>query len=303
MDGAAFIGSGAARLGTQTVRGGALCKSAFAGRSMYAAPVTVARGQVKRGQVQMNLFDRFFRVVRANLNSAVSSIEDPEKVIEQTVNDMGNDLAKLRQAYAEISATQKRLERQKQQAEATSGEWYKRAQLALKKGDEELAREALVRKQQQDEIATSLANQMGAMADNTTKLYESMQQLEGKISEARLKKDQYVARARTAKTSQKVNEMLSNTQVSGAMESFERMKDKVEELETKADVTRELAAGKTGTDVSLENRFAALEKGGAVEDELSKMKKGMKGSSTPFLMPSNPAVDAEMDKLKREQGL
>jgi len=254
-----------------------------------------------RGTVSMNLVDRFFRVVRSNINSLISSVEDPEKIISQTVTDMQADLVKVRQAYAEVNATTKRLEKQKQQADATANEWLKRAQLALTKGDEGLAREALLRKKQQEEISTSLGAQLGSMQENVAKLYNSMQQLEAKISEARLKKDQYIARARTAKTSQKVNDMLGNVSTSGALDAFERMKEKVEQLETQAEVSREISAGSTGTDPSLESRFRALETG-TVDDELQKMKNQMKGQS-PFVLPPNPAIDAEIERMKREQGL
>ena len=102
-------------------------------------------------QLRMNMVDRFFRVVKSNLNNVLSSLEDPEKVLEQAVNDMNGDLVKIRQSYAEVSATQKRMEKQKEQAQASADDWYKRAQLALAKNDEELAREALSRRNTQME--------------------------------------------------------------------------------------------------------------------------------------------------------
>jgi hypothetical protein len=102
--------------------------------------------------LKMNLADRFFRVVKSNVNSILGGLEDPEKILEQAVNDMQNDLVKIRQSYAEISATQKRMEKQKEQASNLADEWYKRAQLALSKNDDELAREALSRRQIQTTI-------------------------------------------------------------------------------------------------------------------------------------------------------
>lgn len=249
----------------------------------------------------MNLFDRFFRVVRANLNQAVSGMEDPEKVLNQTVTDMQNDLVKVRQAYAEVSATQKRIERQREQAMSTSNEWRKRAQLALQKGEEDLAREALTRKKAADEQEASFTSQLQGMKANTEKLFASMQQLEGKISEAKSKKDQYVARARTAKTSQKVNDMLSNVGTSSGLEAFERMKTKVEELEVKADVSRELSAGGPA-DASLESKFKALESD-SVEDELQKMKGQISGSAEPFKLSGSssrdPDVENELERMKK----
>lgn len=253
----------------------------------------------RRLQPQMNLFDRFFRVVRANLNQAVSGLEDPEKLLNQTVADMQNDVVKVRQAYAEVSASLKRIERQREQATITSNEWKKRAQLALQKGEEDLAREALTRKKLADEQETSLGSQINGMKANVDKLYSSMQQLEGKIGEAKSKKDQYVARARTAKTSAKVNDMLSNVSTSGGLEAFERMKTKVEELEVKADVSRDMSIG-GAADASLENKFKALESD-SVEDELQKMKGQIGGSNTPFKLSGavDPDVENELERMKK----
>lgn len=266
------------------------------GRPITTMPIRRSRSTTTT--IQMNLFERFFRVIRANVNQAVSGMEDPEKILNQTVVDMQGDVVKVRQAYAEVSATLKRIERQREQAVITSSEWKKRAQLALQKGEEDLAREALTRKKMADEQDSSLSQQITGMKANVEKLYGSMQELESKISEAKSKKDQYVARARTAKTSAKVNDMLSNVSTSGGLDAFERMKSKVEELEVKADVSRELSLGGTA-DVSLESKFKALESD-SVEDELEKMK-GQLGGNTPFKLTGkvDPDVEGELEKMKR----
>lgn len=276
--------------------------SSFTGRSLSISRLSAVRRArpqtASRSIIQMNLFERFFRVVRANVNQAVSGLEDPEKILNQTVSDMQTDLVKVRQAYAEVSATLKRIERQREQAAVTSTEWKKRAQLALQKGEEDLAREALTRKKTADEQEASLAAQIDGMKANVDKLYTSMQQLEMKISEAKAKKDQYVARARTAKTSAKVNDMLSNVATSGGLEAFERMKTKVEELEVKADVSRDLSLG--GADSSLESKFKALESD-SVDDELQKMKGQISGTGTPFKLSGSrdPDVENELERMKK----
>jgi phage shock protein A len=79
------------------------------------------------------LFDRIVRVITSNVNNLIKSMEDPEKIIEQAVIDMQNDLIKIRQSYAEVSATQKRMEKQLEQAQSAAADWYRRAQLALQK--------------------------------------------------------------------------------------------------------------------------------------------------------------------------
>lgn len=265
----------------------------------------------------MNMMDRFFRVVKSNVNSVLSNLEDPEKVLDQAVNDMQTDLVKIRQNYAEISATQKRMEKQKKDAETLSADWYKRAQLALGKGDEELAREALSRRQIQADIAEGITKQMTLQATAIEKLYSSMQQLEVKITDAKRQKDSMVARARTAKTSVQVNDMLNSigSGASNSMDAFERMKAKVETLEAKAEVAGELAASSAGS--SMEERFKLLEGGSAIDDELAALKRQLPGGvgvaeaeiaalppmAQGFSEPANKSeLDLEYERLKRELG-
>ena len=264
--------------------------------------------------LQMNIADRFFRVVKSNVNSLLSNLEDPEKILDQAVNDMQNDLVKIRQSYAEISATQKRMEKQKEQAVKMGDEWYKRAQLALSKNDEELAREALSRRQIQVTIAEDLQKGMSTQGAAIDKLYTSMTQLDAKILDAKRQKDTYVARARTAKTSVQVNDMLSSMSGAGSnsMEAFERMKVKVENLEAQAEVAGELAASSSGSaSPNMEDRFKALEGSSMVDDELERMRRQLPGSvnyeAPKPVMSLPPAAmseaDIEYEKLKKELGM
>ena len=101
----------------------------------------------------MGLFDRVSRLLRANVNDMVSKAEDPEKILEQAVMDMQEDLVQLRQAVASAIANQKRTEQQYNKSMADANSWQSKAQLALQKGDEDLAREALVRKKNYSETA------------------------------------------------------------------------------------------------------------------------------------------------------
>lgn len=232
----------------------------------------------------MGLFDRIWRVIRANINSLVSGAEDPEKILEQTVTDMQNDLVKLRQAVAQAIATQKRTERQCDQAQSTADEWYRRAQLALQKGQENLAREALTRRKSYQETATAMKVQVEQQKQIVEKLKQNMRQLEHKISEAKVKKNMYIARARSAKASEKLNEMLGSVNTGNALSAFERMEEKVMQLEAKSEAIAEL-----GTD-SLEKQFASLEGGNDIEAELEAMKAEMlPGGTSPGLPPTKDA--------------
>ncbi|GAB4196471.1 MAG: PspA/IM30 family protein [Coleofasciculaceae cyanobacterium] len=249
----------------------------------------------------MGLIDRFLRVFRANLNSLIGQAEDPEKVLEQAVEDMQQDLIQLRQAVAQAIATQKRTERQAAQAETTAQEWYNRAQLALSNGDDNLAREALTRRKSYQETAKAMRDQLVQQSGVVSKLKENMRTLESKISEAKTKKDLYIARARSAQASQKINEMLGNMGTGTALSAFERMEEKVMQLEAQSEAIAELGSSE------LEKKFAALEGGDEVETELAAMKANLISGAQSAKLPSsqtssvkNPEIEAELKTLRSE---
>jgi phage shock protein A len=214
----------------------------------------------------MGLIDRILRVIRANLNALIGSAEDPEKILEQTVTDMQEDLIQLRQAVAQAIATQKRTQRQASQAKGTADEWYRRAQLALQQGNEALAREALTKRKSYQETAEAMQAQVEQQKTVVDRLKKDMQTLESKISEAKTKKDMYIARARSAQASVRLNEMMGGVNTSNSLSAFERMEEKVLQLEAQSQAVAEL-----GTD-DLEKRFASLESGNDIDSELAAMK-------------------------------
>jgi phage shock protein A len=215
----------------------------------------------------MGLFERVSRIIRANLNALISSAEDPEKILNQTIQDMAEDHYQMRQAVAQAIAAQKRLERQYEQAQQSAEEWHRRAELALRNNNEALAREALVRKKTFVETAQSLKRQLDEQTRQVEMLKTNMTKLESKIAEAKTKKDMLIARARAAKASQQINQVIGRVDPSSAFAAFERMEEKVNALEAQSAAVAELAAD------SLEQQFAALEAGGAdVDQELRLLK-------------------------------
>lgn len=256
----------------------------------------------------MGLFDRLSRVVRANLNDLVSKAEDPEKVLEQALVDMQEDLVQLRQAVARSIATQKRTEQQYNKNLQDANTWQQRAQLALSKGDENLAREALVRKKSYADTAATLKQQLDGQLAQVEGLKRNLIALESKISEAKTKKDMLKARASAAKASEQLQSTISNIGTSSAMGAFERMEEKVLELEAKSQAAYEL----TGSD--LEGKFRALEAGGDVDLELEAMKRQLTGGSVsqealpaaqeqpakPSDAPANSVIDAELEDLRSQ---
>jgi phage shock protein A len=252
----------------------------------------------------MGLFDRVSRVVRANLNAAVSSAEDPEKILEQAIIDMQEDLVQLRQAVATAIASQKRVQQQQAQAQSEADSWQRRAQLALQKGDENLAREALSRKKVQAETATALKSQLDQQTATVDTLKRNLIALEGKISEAKTKKDMLRARAQAAKANEQLQKTVGSLGTSSAMSAFERMEEKVLQMEARSQAAADLA----GAD--LESQFAALESGGDVDAELAAMKAQLVGGAPnqaqlPSSQPASSAprdatVDAELEALKQQ---
>ncbi|MBD1911006.1 MULTISPECIES: PspA/IM30 family protein [unclassified Leptolyngbya] len=254
----------------------------------------------------MGLFDRVSRVVRSNLNAAVSAAEDPEKILEQALIDMQEDLVQLRQAVASAIASQKRMQQQYNQAQTESNNWQQRAQLALQKGDENLAREALTRRKTQTEMATSLKTQLDQQSATVDTLKRNLIALEGKISEAKTKKDMLKARASAAKANEQLQSTMGRMGTSTAMGAFERMEDKVLQMEARSQAAAELAGS------TLEAQFAQLESGSDVDDELAAMKAQLLGGSSEaqgsLPAASAPAgnststsdVDDELEKLKTQ---
>lgn len=252
----------------------------------------------------MGLFDRISRVVRANVNDMVSKAEDPEKILEQSIIDMQEDLVQLRQAVASAIASQKRTQQQYNQAQTESNNWQQRAQLALQKGDENLAREALVRRKTFAETATSLKTQLDQQSGQVDTLKRNLIALESKISEAKTKKDMLKARVAAAKANEQLQSTIGRMGTSTAMGAFERMEEKVLQMEARSQAAAELA----GAD--LESQFAMLESGSDVDDELAAMKAQLISGTAPnqAALPSgatttpsqNTAVDAELEDLKKQ---
>ena len=227
----------------------------------------------------MGLIERILRLFRANVNSWTAQQEDPEKILKQAVYEMQENLVQMRQGVAQAIATQKRTERQASQAQTTADEWYRRADLALKQGNEALAREALTKRKAYQQTATAGHEQIGQQKTLVAKLKKDMQALESKISEAKTKKDMYIARARSAEASLRLQEMLGEVGDTSSLKAFEKMEDKLVELEAKQE-----AIAISGTD-ELEDKFASLSEGDDVDAELSAMKAQLTDSTQKNQQP------------------
>jgi phage shock protein A len=254
----------------------------------------------------MALFDRISRVIRANVNDLVSKAEDPEKILEQAVIDMQEDLVKLRQAVARVIAEQKRSEQQYIQNQEEANKWQQRAQMALGKGDETLAREALVRKKTHTDTANIFKTQLEQQTAQVDTLKRNLIALESKIQEAKTKKSMLQARVKAAQATEELQKTLGNMGTSSATSAFERMENKVIEAEARSQAAAEI--GGTG----IEQQFAQLEGSDEVDYELAQLKASLAKPSLPpaanttpkqlTTPPSDsshsPAVDDELKKLR-----
>lgn len=254
----------------------------------------------------MSLFDRVSRLVRANVNDAVSKAEDPEKILDQALIDMQDNFVKMKQAVASAIAQQKRSQTQLANNQREASVWQERAQLALQKGDEDLARQALMRKKGLTDTANQLQTQLDQQNVQVDSLKKNMMMLESKIAEAKAKKDMLKARSQAAKANEQLQSAMNTMSTSSAMAAFERMEDKVVQMEARGQAAAELAGA------GLEAQFMQLESGD-VDYELEAMKQQMLGGTatadtqalpqgTTQAVPQDAAapVDAELEALKKQ---
>jgi phage shock protein A len=220
----------------------------------------------------MGLFSRLGTLIRSNINELINKAEDPEKMLNQVLVDMKAQLVEAKKQVAVAIADEKRLKKQYEQEAAKASEWERKAMLAVKAGDDNLARAALARKGEHDEVAETLKQQWVAQKQSVEQLKGALRGLDAKIEEAKRKRNILVSRQKRAEAQRTINETLSNINSTSAFDTFERMSDRVTQLEAEAEAASEL--GGALPEASLESQFKALEAGN-VEDELDALKQKM----------------------------
>jgi phage shock protein A len=224
----------------------------------------------------MGIFSRLKTLISSNVNDLISKAEKPEKMLNQLIIDMNEQLIESKKAVAMAIADEKKLAREKDNQQAQAQEWEKKAMLAVNAGKDDLAKEALLRKQEYGQAAAEYQKQWEAQKASVDQLKESLRELQNKIEEAQRKKNLLVARAKRAEAQQKIQDTISS--VSGnrsAFDAFDRMAAKVDQMEAQADAAKELDDLSKNT--SLEKRFAELERSDASADVmLLELKEKMK---------------------------
>jgi phage shock protein A len=224
----------------------------------------------------MGIFSRLKTLISSNVNDAISKAEKPEKMLNQLIIEMNEQLIESKKAVAMAIADEKKLEREKDNQAAQAQEWERKAMLAVNAGKDDLAKEALLRKQEYERAAGEYQKQWESQKTSVDQLKESLRELQNKIEEAQRKKNLLIARAKRAEAQQKIQNTISS--VSGnrsAFDAFDRMAQKVDQMEAQADAAKELEDLSKNT--SLEKRFAELETSDASADiMLLELKEKMK---------------------------
>jgi len=244
----------------------------------------------------MGIFSRLAALIKSNINDLISKAEDPEKMLEQVVIEMANQLIEAKKQVAIAIADEKRLAKQAEGEAAKAAEWERRAMMAVRAGDDALAKEALQRKKEHDDLAQVYKEQWSKQKKQVDQLKLALRVLNQKIEEAKRKKQVLIARKRRAEAQKKIQETMAGLQESSAFETFDRMSEKVDQIEAEAEAASELAEEYTG-DV-LAHKFQTLEATQGADDELTALKQKM-GLAPPAPEPAaaeeQVRVDAEIE--------
>jgi phage shock protein A len=215
----------------------------------------------------VGIFSRLRTVIASNINALISKAEKPEKMLNQLLIDLREQLIEAKKAVAMAIADEKKLEREMNSQKEQSDEWQRKAVLAVRNGRDDLAKEALLRKQEYDNYYQEYSKQWEAQKEAVERLKKSLLELQTKIDEAQRKKNLLIARAKRAEAEQKIQDTMSGMDGGKAsFDTFERMSQKVDELEARAEASKELAG--FNADTSLEKQFAELEKSDSSADQL-----------------------------------
>ena len=236
----------------------------------------------------MGIFSRLAQLIKSNLNDLISKSEDPEKMLNQVVLEMSNQLIEAKKQVAASIADEKRLAKQLEQEAANASEWERRAMMALRAGNEELAKEALGRKKEHDQLATTYQDQWAKQKAAVDQLKRALRMLNDKIEEAKRKKNVLIARKKRAEAQRSIQETMSGLKDQSAFETFDRMAGKIDQMEAEAEAASEIQEEYTGD--TLASQFSNLEKTAGADEDLLALKRKM-GLAPPeaIELPAAPA--------------
>jgi len=236
----------------------------------------------------MGFWQRLWDLVRGKADSALSSLEDPETILDLSIKDAMAEVEKFRKQVGRALVDQKKLQADLQRTASSVEEWTRRAQLAVDAEDDGLAREALVRRAQEETTAREHYVALEQQAQVVAQLKDALRALTVKLEEARRRRNLLVARSRNAEARKKVAETLSG---GGSLDRFDEMEAKVQSLELEASATAEMLGEFGSAESDLEKRFKALSPGRdpSVEAALAELKARRLEGSRPALLGPGPA--------------
>jgi phage shock protein A len=220
----------------------------------------------------MGIFSRFTDIINSNINAILDKAEDPEKMVRLIIQEMEDTLVEVRSASAKTIANKKDVSNQVNRYSNEVAEWQEKAELALSKDREDLARAALHEKQKTAEAAVSLKHELSIIETELAKLQNETGQLQEKLADAKTRQKTILMRQKTVSSRLEVKKRLDSNTVDNAMGKFEQFERKIDDLESQVEA---YDIGKK----SLKDEFAELEAGGKIDSELAALKKKMQAKT------------------------
>ena len=221
----------------------------------------------------MGIFTRFSDIVNSNINAILDKAEDPEKIVRLMIQEMEDTLVEVRSAAARSIADKKDLNRKLETLEREIADWDSKAELAVRKGRDDLAKAALVEKARISSAADAVKADYAAIDDGLTKLNDDIARLESKLEDAKARQKALLSRHKTANSRLAARKRIHDYKIDDAMVRFEADTRRIDDVEGKVE------AYDMGLPKDLNHEFASLEAEEAVKEEFDELKRRVSGEN------------------------